>query len=120
MTLALIVVAALVALFFGIFRITRGKENYEMQKIYIYGKRVSSKDLIFRAIAEDGTCLASHLQTTVKLGKYEMGISSQYKHEFYEGHYPDGYELEFVDNPINHDGLQNALNKNPNFLGGTE
>ena len=91
-----------------------------MPKIYIYCKRVSKKDFIFYAIAEDGSCLASHLQTNVKDGQREMGISSNYKHEHYQAYYPDGYELEWVGNPIDHDGLQQALKQNPNFLGDGE
>jgi hypothetical protein len=69
-------------------------------------------DVIGYALAEDGTRLASHLSSHVGFSKYDMGLTSGWKHDFYKAHYPDGYELEWVDDPDNHPALLAALELN--------
>jgi hypothetical protein len=54
-------------------------------------------DVMGFAIAEDGTGLARHLSSDVSFSKHDMGLTSDWKHEEYEKHYPNRYELEWVD-----------------------
>lgn len=64
------------------------------------------------ALAEDGTHLASHVSSSEDWAKHDIGISTDRKHERYQAHYPDGYELVWVDNAKTHEGLLAAYAKN--------
>ena len=59
---------------------TRGVETYNG---YVHGV----------AVAEDGTLLAGHLSSSIGWFASDMGLTSRRKHDLYEAHYPDGYEL---------------------------
>ena len=41
-----------------------------------------------------------------------MGLTSDWKHEGYDAHYPNGYELVWVEDPKNHEGLEQAYQLN--------
>lgn len=60
------------------------------------------------AIAEDGHCLAQHWSSSLWYAKHDMGLTSDWKHDRYAAHCPDGYDLEWVDDPLTHAGLQAA------------
>lgn len=46
------------------------------------------------AIAEDGTCIASHCSSHRGWTRHDMGVEgSDRKHDSYKEKYPDGYEL---------------------------
>ena len=82
-------------------------------KIYIYCVPSGiGSDVIGYALAEDGTGLAQHLSSNPSWSKRDLGMTGNWKHEFYREHCPDGYELEWVDDPVQHAGLQAALAKN--------
>jgi hypothetical protein len=49
------------------------------------------------AMAEDGTGLANHLSSNISFSKHDMGLTSDWKHDYYKEHYPDGYELEWIE-----------------------
>ena len=56
------------------------------------------QDVLGHALAEDGHCLASHWSSTEAFGCHDMGLTSDWKHDNYKEHYPDGYELVQVEN----------------------
>jgi hypothetical protein len=64
------------------------------------------------AIAEDGHCLAGHLSSSLGWAQHDIGITSDWKHENYAEHYPDGYELVWLDSPRGHEGLMEAYRLN--------
>lgn len=64
------------------------------------------------AMAEDGHFLAGHMSSAEFWAKHDIGITSDWKHDLYKAHYPDGYELEWVEDARNHAGLQAAYAKN--------
>lgn len=66
-------------------------------------------DVIGNALAEDGTGLAAHLSSSVAYAKHDMGLTSDWKHDIYREHCPDGFELEWVDDVETHDGWRAAL-----------
>ena len=67
--------------------------------IYIFVNRIySNGDVIGCAIAEDGTPLAGHLSSNEDFLKHGMGLTSSWKHDKYKVHYPDGYELKWLNN----------------------
>jgi hypothetical protein len=81
-------------------------------KIYLYCKPAigwGENDVVGYAIAEDGIGIASHLSTNIGYSKHDMGLTSDLKHDIYKEHYPEGYELEWVDSPDTHEGLKKAL-----------
>ena len=52
------------------------------------------------AIAEDGTGLAAHMCSHRGWIPHDMGITSNWKHEVYDKHYPNGYELILCEGQI--------------------
>ena len=67
-----------------------------------------------QALAEDGTGLGGHLSSSVDFAKHDMGLTSDWKHDLYDAHYPDGYELEWIDieDIDSHEKFQEALKLN--------
>lgn len=63
------------------------------------------------AIAEDGACLASHICSHPAYGPHDIGVTSDWKHECYALYYPQGFEVEWVDEAdiADHVGLQAAF-----------
>jgi hypothetical protein len=64
------------------------------------------------ALAEDGTGICGHYSSSIDFAKHDLGLTSTWKHEHYREHYPDGYELEWVDDPSNHAGFLKAYELN--------
>ena len=83
-------------------------------KIYCFIKGGSSGWLNVVGIAEDGHVLSGHTSSTREFAIHDIGITSDWKHEEYQEHYPDGYELEWIeyDDVPNHKGLNDAIEKN--------
>ncbi len=71
-----------------------------------------SKNLDCQAVAEDGEGLAECSATDLESAKSGIGLTSQSNHKSYSAHYPDGYELEWVNDPATHSGWQRALKRN--------
>ena len=63
------------------------------------------------AIAEDGTTLAGHVCSSPSFFRHDIGITSDWKHDKYDAHYPNGWTLEWVDREdiAAHKGLQQAF-----------
>lgn len=68
------------------------------------------------AIAEDGTVLGGHLSSNSSFAKLDIGMDAETdwsgKHERYRAHYPDGYEMRWVDDPLNSEELMEAYRLN--------
>ncbi len=74
----------------------------------VHGSRPGG-DVYASALAEDGTGLAGHLSSSVNFAKHDIGLTSDWQHDAYREHYPDGFELEWVDDAATHEGWQAAL-----------
>lgn len=85
-----------------------------MKKIYLYCVAIHTGrgDVMGYALAEDGKCLASHLSSNEDFSKHDLGLNSDWKHDKYNSYYPDGFELEWVDDPDNHEGWKKAFHLN--------
>jgi len=83
-------------------------------KIYLtcFPGGFSNGDVIGQALAEDGEGLASHLSSNESWAKHDMGLRGDRKHEIYKEHYPDGYELVWIDDPSTDSRWQAALTLN--------
>lgn len=84
-----------------------------MSKIYCFvnsGAGTDWQEVI--AIAEDGHCLASHISSSQLWARHDIGVTSDWKHEHYKEHYPSGYELIWLNDPENNDGLKLAIERN--------
>lgn len=66
------------------------------------------------ALAEDGNVLASHVSSSRAWFRHDMGLTSEWKHEHYRRHYPDGFELVEVEegDERKHEGLLAAYARN--------
>lgn len=60
------------------------------------------------AMAEDGTFLANHVSSNKGFAMHDIGLTSDWKHDRYKAKYPDGYELEWIDDAKSHPGLMAA------------
>lgn len=69
-------------------------------------------DVIGWALAEDGEGLASHWSSSETFAKHDMGLTSNWKHEGYAKHYPDGYELVWLDDPLKDPAWVDAMRLN--------
>ena len=88
-----------------------------MKKIYCFSNVVGGGDGIALAMAEDGTCLGSHLCSDECYVPHDLGVnegSRPDRHIDYAKHYPDGYEMEFVlaSDVADHAGIQEAFRLN--------
>jgi len=65
------------------------------------------------AIAEDGHCLAQHISSNESWAMHDIGYRrSEWKHETYLEHYPDGCYLRWIEDPRHHRGLDAAYQLN--------
>lgn len=81
------------------------------RKIYCFNNGGSYGWMSAVAIAEDGHCLAGHTCTSEGYMRHDLGMDgSTWKHENYDKHYGAGnWELEWVDKPETHEGIQKAF-----------
>ena len=62
------------------------------------------------AMCEDGHPLAEHACSHEYYMPHDLGITSDWKHDRYNKHCGEGnWELEWVQNPRTHEGLQKAI-----------
>jgi hypothetical protein len=82
-----------------------------MKKVYAFQNFVGGGEGPGIGIAEDGTVLAEHWSSNPYWAEHDLGARSNWKHELYAAHYPEGFEVEFVpaDKVDAHEGLQRAL-----------
>lgn len=64
------------------------------------------------ALAEDGKCLSGHCCSDPGFGPHDIGATSDWHQEHYWAHYPNGFRVEWVDDPKAHKGCQVAIAKN--------
>jgi hypothetical protein len=84
--------------------------------VTITGKAKSQRfGISCSALAEDGAVLAGHISSTEEFAKHDMGLTSDYHHKEYKIHYPDGFELVWVDDWENHKEFQAAFKKNQKY-----
>lgn len=84
-----------------------------MKKIYCFvnsGRDTDMQHVI--ALCEDGYCLAGHLSSNEYFARHDIGLGSDWKHEIYKEHCPDGYELIWVDDPENSKEVESAYQLN--------
>lgn len=82
-----------------------------LPKIYLFISCGYESCLNGWAMAEDGNMLAMHVSSSESWAMHALGLCSDRKHDKYKQYYPNGYELEWIDNAyiITHAGLQAAL-----------
>lgn len=89
--------------------IIEGKNIDMKKKIYCFINSGKGTDWInVIALCEDGHCLAQHCSSSEWFAKHDIGLTSDWKHEHYKEHCPEGYELEWVDEPMGHEGIDAA------------
>jgi hypothetical protein len=80
-----------------------------LPKIFVYHQPSSwGSDVIGYALAEDGGCLAVHLSSNGTWSKQDM-IDSGWKDKDYKKHYPDGYELVWLDGNPSGEAFEKAF-----------
>ena len=67
-------------------------------KIFVFCNGCSPQWHHFVGIAEDGSALAGHICSHHGYAPHDMGvIENGWKREIYAAHYPDGFEVEYVE-----------------------
>lgn len=86
----------------------------QKHKIYCFNNGGSPGWLSAVALADDGHCLAGHTCSHEGYMRHDLGMDgSTWKHENYNKHFGEGnWELEWVENPKTHEGLQAAIKLN--------
>jgi hypothetical protein len=85
----------------------------ELHTIYCFNNGGREGWMHAVAIADDGHCLAQHICSHEGYMRHDLGIESEWKHENYNKHFGAGcWQLEWVDDPPNHKGLQKAFELN--------
>lgn len=89
-------------------------------KIYCFINGGTDYFLDVAALAEDGNHLAGHASSNIYYAMHDIGIESDWKHDNYKKHYPDGYELVWIDDPEvalkEDEGFIKALENNEKLL----
>jgi hypothetical protein len=81
-------------------------------KIYVFVANRWGDDYSMIAVAEDGDEVAGHVSSSPDFGKWDMGLgTSTRKHDQYKAKYPDGYELEWVEDWKTHPVLGSQAEK---------
>lgn len=83
-------------------------------KVYVFCNSCAPGMHMVMAIAEDGTPLAGHCCSSHAFAPHDMGISEKgWKRDKYAAHYPDGFEVEWVEDPMpgQHAGLDAAIER---------
>lgn len=90
-------------------------ENTIKPKIFAFSNTVNGGDGEALAMAEDGTVLGWHLCSSEAWVSHDLGVTTRFHHDEYKAHYPNGFEMEFIEaaDIDSHAGLQAAsvLNK---------
>ena len=68
----------------------------ELPKVYVFLNGGGPGLYHCIGLAEAGTVLAQHGRTTEEYAPHDLGVTSDWKHDLYREHYPDGFEVEFV------------------------
>jgi hypothetical protein len=68
-------------------------------KIYCFINGGTNYFMNVVALAEDGNTLAGHASSNEYYAQHDIGITSDWKHENYLKHYPEGFELVWLDDP---------------------
>lgn len=91
-----------------------------MNKIYLWCVHQGKQVFMGYALAEDGTGLASHWSSDEQWSKHDMGLCSDWKHDIYKQHYPDGYEVAWLGEPEKDEGWKKAFAINKEIAEGEE
>lgn len=85
--------------------------NTGKPKIFAFSNVVGGGDGSALAMAEDGTVVGQHWCSNEAWVPHDLGVTSDWHHEEYKAHYPDGFEMEFVraDDVKAHAGLTAAF-----------
>lgn len=84
-----------------------------MKKIFIFINGGKGSDWVQgMAMCEDGTVVAQHVSSTDYWFAHDMGLTSDWKHDLYAAHCPDGFELVHVEDPRQHPELLAAYKIN--------
>jgi hypothetical protein len=82
--------------------------------IYCYITSRGPDDVTTLALAEDGSVVAAHLGSSPESARADIGATSPLTpqghdhHRAYGEHYPDGYSVEWVNDPSKHPGVEAA------------
>lgn len=84
----------------------------DKHKIYVFNNGGSPGWYEASALADDGVFVAGHICSSVGFMQHDMGITSDWKHKNYDEHFGAGnWELEWVDDAKNHEGVKAAYEK---------
>jgi hypothetical protein len=77
----------------------KGEFKMSKPKIYCFINGGTNYFMNVAALAEDGTTLAGHASSNEYWAQHDIGILSDWKHENYQKHYPNGFELVWLNDP---------------------
>lgn len=72
----------------------------------------SKNDVIGYALCEDGHVLVSHSSSDEDYSKHDMGLTSDWHHDTYSKHCPEGFELIWIDDADHDENWLKAIELN--------
>lgn len=84
-----------------------------MPKIFVFCNCCEYQWHSMVALGEDGKVLAGHICSDHFWAKHDMGIDENgWKRDIYEKHYPEGFEVEWVEEPLKDSRVLAAIELN--------
>lgn len=83
-----------------------------MPKVYVFnnGTQQRTGGVYYDVISEDGVFFSQEVFESKEDAHDLLGVGhSTRRHDVYRRYYPDGFEVEAVDDPDNHAGFQKAM-----------
>jgi hypothetical protein len=68
-----------------------------LPKIFLFIEGENNWGVFPSALAEDGHCLAGYCSSNKSFAMHDIGFNSTWKHDNYKKHYPNGYELVWLE-----------------------
>lgn len=83
-------------------------------KIFVFCNSCAPEWHNAMAIDEQGNGITAHICSSHAFIPHDMGITSEWHHDAYRKHFPDGYELVLIqplDDPMKHDEFRAAVER---------
>lgn len=81
----------------------------DLPRVFVFCNGCSPKWHQFQALSQDDVFLAGHICSDHGFAAHDMGVNEDgWKRDIYAAHYPDGFVVECVDRPLEHEGVKAA------------
>lgn len=80
-----------------------------MNKIYCFISDLYDDGVAVVSVSDTCKIMSNHFSSGISWAKHDIGITSDWKHDIYQKEFPNGYELEWVDDVDSHVDLMKII-----------